>query len=161
MLFRSVMRAGRIEQVGAPQEIYGRPRTRYIASFIGETNFLPARRLNPTGWRYAMFEVPGGWRLAVPNDRAAGAAEQCTLAFRPHDIELSVSEGGPTGSCDATLVDVQFTGSVARYVLEIAPGITVQATQPCRAGTVLPTLGMRHRIAVNPDAIWVYPADGA
>ena len=37
----AVMQAGRLEQVGAPLEVYRKPRNRFVASFIGETNFLP------------------------------------------------------------------------------------------------------------------------
>ena len=38
----ALMRQGRIEQLGSPREMYDRPRTQYVADFIGETNLLPA-----------------------------------------------------------------------------------------------------------------------
>ena len=39
----ALMRGGRIEQLGPPRELYDRPRSRYVADFIGETNLLPSR----------------------------------------------------------------------------------------------------------------------
>ena len=65
----AVMNAGRIEQVGAPTEIYERPRTRFVADFIGEINLLDAppaaRALRPEKIRL----------VAEPGARLAGVVE--------------------------------------------------------------------------------------
>jgi spermidine/putrescine transport system ATP-binding protein len=55
-----VMSAGKIQQVGPPREIYTRPVNRFVASFIGETNFLPGRGARAAcGWPAAVVD-PGG-----------------------------------------------------------------------------------------------------
>src|SRR6185437_1392079 len=64
-----VMNAGRIEQVGPPQELYHNPATRFVAGFIGSPamNFLPVRVLNESGLQ---VQLPGGGKLAIPPERA-------------------------------------------------------------------------------------------
>ena len=75
-----VMSSGKLQQVGSPKEIYTRPHNRFVASFIGETNFLPA-----TG-------VSGGVRLATGDvlDIFAPVAtgSKVTLTVRPEQIRL-------------------------------------------------------------------------
>jgi spermidine/putrescine transport system ATP-binding protein len=46
----AVMRAGRVEQVGTPAEVYERPANRFVADFVGEANLLPARRVAARRW---------------------------------------------------------------------------------------------------------------
>ena len=90
-----LMRKGRIEQIGSPREIYDRPRSRYVADFIGETNLL---RGKPFG--------AGEW-----------------ISLRPEAI--TVVEGPvPAGmtSITGTLVDAVYAGSIVKLHLELATG---------------------------------------
>jgi len=75
----AVMNAGRIEQAGTPAEIYGRPRTRFVADFIGEINLFAG------AWRGAEFCLPSG--AVVPAD-AAGRAGPGTIAVRPERLRF-------------------------------------------------------------------------
>jgi spermidine/putrescine transport system ATP-binding protein len=81
-----VMSAGKLQQVGTPKEIYTRPVNRFVASFIGETNFLPAKR-EARGFRLAtghLVEATGG---------AGDLGASVTLTVRPEQIRLrEVSE---------------------------------------------------------------------
>lgn len=79
----AVMRSGRIEQVGLPDEVYERPKTRFVAAFLGRSNFLPARP-HPLG-----AETPlGPLRLKAP------LAREALLAIRPEKIRLYPAQGG-------------------------------------------------------------------
>jgi len=82
----SVMSAGKILQVGSPREIYTQPRNRFVASFIGETNFLPATT------------APGGVKLgsgAFVETGAAPATGAVTVTIRPEQIRIvPVAEAG-------------------------------------------------------------------
>ena len=75
----AVMNAGRIEQAGAPAEIYGRPRTRFVADFIGEINLFAG------AWRDGAFCLPSG--AAVPAE-GAGRAGPGTIAVRPERMRF-------------------------------------------------------------------------
>ncbi|SDE70583.1 spermidine/putrescine transport system ATP-binding protein [Thermus arciformis] len=71
-----VMEAGRLLQVGTPEEVYERPRTRFVAEFLGVANLIPARRVGEG------VETPFGFfPLQVP-------WEEGTLALRPERVEL-------------------------------------------------------------------------
>jgi putative spermidine/putrescine transport system ATP-binding protein len=75
----AVMNAGCIEQAGAPAEIYGRPRTRFVADFIGEINLFAGT------WRDGAFR--SAWGMALPAD-GAGRAGPGTIAVRPERMRF-------------------------------------------------------------------------
>jgi len=95
-----VMRAGRIEQVGRPLDLYNRPANLFVAGFIGapRMNLLPAR-VRAAGPGTVTLDGPGGLSATVAADGSAlKAGDSATLGIRPHDIELS--QGGD-GSLEA------------------------------------------------------------
>jgi multiple sugar transport system ATP-binding protein len=105
-----VMNNGRIEQVGAPQELYHNPKTRFVAGFIGSPamNFIPCRlEQNGAGLKVRVSDTIS---LPVPESRAqryrAAAGRDLVLGLRPeHLTEPRRSEG--TGSSEfAVTLDV-------------------------------------------------------
>ena len=89
-----VMRAGRIEQVGPPLEVYNAPANLFVAGFIGSPrmNLLPVK-IRSASVRELAVEGPGGFtaRIAV-NGSGLKAGEEATLGIRPHDFRMS--DGG-------------------------------------------------------------------
>lgn len=79
----AVMRAGRIEQVAAPEEIFDRPRTEYVADFIGSSNFFDA--------------VAEAGRVPLPDGRdvATDLRGPVRVMARPHNIAMAAGEQGP------------------------------------------------------------------
>ena len=90
----AVMRAGRIEQIGTPSDIYERPESRFVASFIGTSNFICGRVTERRRDCY-LVESDDGILLEVPG--AAPATPAVTLALRPEAIQLSAAGPGPCG----------------------------------------------------------------
>jgi putative spermidine/putrescine transport system ATP-binding protein len=76
----AVMRDGLLEQVDTPERLYDRPRTLFVADFIGTMNVLPARVDRPAG-----ALVAGPWRLPLPDPGWPDGAE-VSLAVRPEDF---------------------------------------------------------------------------
>jgi len=145
----AVMSAGHVEQIGSPADIFYRPRTRFVASFIGESNFVPAEAVAD-----GVYAVPGGGRFNVPAARAAELGRKAEIAFRSHDITI----GAPiNGGWTATVVDAQFYGATTRLVLDLGDGKTVQAASTGHAGSVPPPVGTRVGLALPPDAFWIFP----
>lgn len=110
-----VMSAGKLQQVGSPKEIYTRPVNRFVASFIGETNFLQAT------------VVPGGVRLATGDvvevaTRRPGAV---TLTIRPEQVRL-VAAGEP-GAIAAVVKFQVYFGTDTHCHLALADGTEVVA----------------------------------
>ena len=104
-----VMNAGRIEQIGAPAELYARPATRFVAGFIGTPamNFVPCR-LAANGAGLAV-ELDGGARLAVPRSLEsayrAHAGRELVLGLRPEHLGERAA-GAPAEAALALDVDV-------------------------------------------------------
>ncbi len=91
-----VLRAGRIEQVGTPMDLYHRPANAFVAGFIGSPrmNLVPAR-VTSVGAAVGV-ELPGGGRLDVPA-QADGVAvgDEVTLGVRPEHLLVGRRDGGP------------------------------------------------------------------
>jgi spermidine/putrescine transport system ATP-binding protein len=116
-----VMSAGKIQQIGSPRDIYTRPVNRFVASFIGETNFLPARiedgvAVLATGDRVA---------VAVEGVQLADQGRKVTLAIRPEQIRLA--EAGEPDTIRATIRDQVYFGTDTHAHLVLADGSEVVA----------------------------------
>ncbi|QFU17517.1 ABC transporter ATP-binding protein [Microvirga thermotolerans] len=106
-----LMNAGRIEQVGSPQEIYAAPRTSFASDFMGSANLVPAHVAD------GVAALPGGGRLAVMSGaRADGAAK---LVLRQEDLRM-LPAGTQIGNAFIATVDTRiFLGARIRYVLRV------------------------------------------
>jgi len=133
----AVMNAGRIDQIGRPSEIYNRPRTRFVADFIGEINLFEGE------WRDGAF-VSNGVTLPAPSGRGRG-----TLAIRPERVRLTEGEAVLTGRIEIeTFVSGQM---VYRVVLDDGRHVIVKRVDH-GAG---PAVGALAGLGWNPDDVVV------
>ena len=113
----AVMENGRIVQQGDPRSIYLRPATRFVAEFIGSTNFVPGTVAR--GGPDALVEIEGGsLRCALPNGLAAGA--RVLVSIRPEDVVLRAAGGAGAGEANripGRVVEQIFLGSLADHVI--------------------------------------------
>jgi len=111
----AVMRAGVIEQFGTPTEIYERPVSRFVASFIGTSNFFSGK---VTG-RHAggfMVESEDGVRLGL--NGVPPSEPGVTVALRPEGIQLSVAKGdAPANAMRTTVEQIVYRGLSTHYLL--------------------------------------------
>ncbi|MBN9061668.1 MAG: ABC transporter ATP-binding protein [Rhizobiales bacterium] len=149
----AVMRAGRFEQVSTPHEIYNNPKTRFVASFIGENNFLPARRLGKDGPDRVALETPGG-RLVVKRQGEFTDSDVVDIAIRPQDID--VAPAGASGDLTGALVDIQFLGGTVRYAFDLGEGHVIQVAKYSRSNSALPEIGARRGLTIAPDAVRLF-----
>jgi ABC-type sugar transport system ATPase subunit len=84
----AVMNAGVLEQMDAPEEIYARPATLFVATFIGTMSRLDAT-FDPAGWLRA-----GPFLLPVPSGVSLRAGQTVVVGIRPEDLELSADTDG-------------------------------------------------------------------
>jgi putative spermidine/putrescine transport system ATP-binding protein len=111
-----VMNAGNIEQLGAPHEIYNKPATRFVATFVGQLNSLEATVLDPAAKTVSI----DGQSVTIPQLPANAAANAAiTLTLRPEVAAIGAREGNDI-TLTGTIADVTFLGSVIR--LRIALG---------------------------------------
>ena len=82
-----VMNGGRIEQIGTPEEIYNRPRSRFVADFVGSANLIEGKVRGPSASNGTlMFEAEGGVQLEVVASDASHRARHRGAAARPTSI---------------------------------------------------------------------------
>jgi putative spermidine/putrescine transport system ATP-binding protein len=127
----AVMNGGRVEQVGTPGEIYERPRTRFVADFIGEINLFDG------AWVDGRFQTGDGRTLpAVPPTAArAGAA---TLAVRPENVALVESDAGIlVGRIDT----INYLGDQTLHRIITAEGRPLLAKEPNRGDRMVRQIG--------------------
>lgn len=115
----AVMFRGRIEQLGAPRAIYQKPRTRFVAEFIGETNFVTAHLRSAVGADGCadVESALGSWRASVPASARDGS--EILLSIRPESIRVTnASQGGAgvRGKC----TESTYLGSHAQHVVEVS-----------------------------------------
>jgi putative spermidine/putrescine transport system ATP-binding protein/spermidine/putrescine transport system ATP-binding protein len=124
-----VMNHGTKEQEGPPQEVYDRPRTRFVADFLGHSNFLEGM-LDEAAGGLARLRLPQGLSLMVPApaERAPGPA---TVVLRAEKLQLhrvhddNKDERGDS-TFDAVVTTLDYQGTTVRYFLE-AGGLRLQA----------------------------------
>ncbi len=105
-----VMHEGKADQIGTPFDIYNRPASRFVASFVGTLNMLEARVTDPQ-LNHADL---GGAIITVPQSLAAHKqGDMVTLALRPEAISLETSPARDS-KAEVIVQDVHFLGSVIR-----------------------------------------------
>ncbi len=83
----AVMSQGKVLQVGSPTEIYERPTCKFVADFIGETNFIDGKVIE-NGGNYATIQTPDGLKLRGITPRPVTMGEVATLSIRPEKAQL-------------------------------------------------------------------------
>ena len=118
----AVMNQGRLLQVGDPSSIYEKPATRFVADFIGETNFLSARVLKASNGS-VLVEAAGREMLAQWMNGHATVGEAVTLTVRPERITLSSANGGHrNGRLHGIAQDVTYLGTDTLYRVGLQSG---------------------------------------
>jgi ABC-type Fe3+/spermidine/putrescine transport system ATPase subunit len=125
-----VMNAGRIEQMGAPQEIYDRPVSRFVADFVGAANLLPGRVLGVEAG-IARFETAGGLMLAAAE--VPGASVMTTVAVRPSYVHLGAAPVGATNMVRGRVQRRLFHGDFNEYVIAWPAGTLIVRRPPTEA----------------------------
>lgn len=114
----AVMDGGRVLQIDTPEAIYERPATRFVANFIGTSNFL-------TGTLGGRLGVDGLGNIPVPDDHGQPDGARVHLAVRPENVRLGRRGAEPEGCpfrVDATLQQIVYLGNATRYHLTLVNG---------------------------------------
>jgi len=132
-----VMRAGRLEQLASPTDVYSRPESAFVAEFVGLTNRIPA--------------VVSGGRVQVLGVSVPVVGEA---------IVLGTATGAPADAAgvDASVLAASFLGPISRLTVTLPDGRIVMAQLPTSLATEFPA-GGPVRVSVRPDPVPVAPAD--
>ena len=141
----AVMKSGKLQQAGTPEMLYKHPASRFVADFIGESNFLPAtvESVNPSMITLKTPVVPMLASTAAQK-KSVTAQQKVLVAFRPEAIALS--GGGPLfNRIDGRRISTTYLGEMAEHVVQLGGGSAGGAGQRVKAYEMNP----RH---VKPDA---------
>ncbi len=127
----AVMNQGHVEQVGAPAEVYEAPSSRFVAAFIGDTNFLHCTvaeskatetsdtKINGT---YSQLATEGFPAMRVFNDRPVVTGDKVQLSIRPEKISISLYRPEVSSMhnlCQGVVEDIIYMGSSTKYWVKV------------------------------------------
>jgi putative spermidine/putrescine transport system ATP-binding protein len=146
-----VMFDGEIAQLGSPEEIYARPRTRRVARFIGRANFLEGtldRRIDAS--TFGVMTDIGLVRAHGDADLRPGA--RVSVAVRPEAVELRASVPGSEPAYACTVEKTYFLGGAIDHILRCDGGIEMLAqTSPGRGVAT----GCKAHFTIDSDHAWI------
>jgi ABC-type Fe3+/spermidine/putrescine transport system ATPase subunit len=138
----AVMRDGRIEQLGSPQDIYDHPRTEFVARFLGRCSVIEGRVVADNGGMVQAETSALGLVLATGT---AVSGAMVRLALRPE--ALCLDETSPSR---ARVIDAVFTGNAIRLTLTSADGTGLELDLP--RGAPVPAIGTDAGLRLPPGA---------
>jgi spermidine/putrescine transport system ATP-binding protein len=159
----AVMRHGRIEQLGAPEELYERPRTDFVAGFLGVSNLLDAEVAGKSD-RFTDLRLADGTMLRAPSAAMNGGAK-VRIGVRPEKLRvLAIGEGHSDAAApdanaiEGTVFDASYIGVSTQYIVETPDGhkltVYAQNLETSGAGEVLGD-GQRVRLTWKPQHTFV------
>ena len=113
----AVMDMGRVAQVGGPRELYTRPGSRFVADFLGETNFIHAEVLEPRGNQLRLGTAAGQLRSTAYDHEHTPTSGNVTCSVRPEALRI-VESKTPT-SLSGKLIESIYLGEMAQHLVEI------------------------------------------
>jgi iron(III) transport system ATP-binding protein len=120
----AVMNAGKIEQAGSPEDIYDRPRSEFVARFIGSSNVIKGRALDDCHLSAA------GSTLRCSGGKFAAGGEGAA-AIRQHAVRLSAKKPDATENVlPGTVVRQVFLGASRDYLVEVGDGTQLRVVAP-------------------------------
>jgi iron(III) transport system ATP-binding protein len=157
----AVMNAGRVEQVGTPREVYRRPVNRFVAEFIGETNFIPGKIARASS-TVASIETPVGHLLALNPAQAFREGANVLCCIRPEALAFASEHATVDNHVDAVIENVIYLGDQEQYQVRLDGGggaewshVKITVLNP---GEPQRVPGQRVTIFLNPEDIAVLPA---
>jgi len=138
-----VMNRGRIEQAGEPAELYERPRTAFVANFLGVSNLLAGTVAGPEAVR-----LDGGEVLKVDRAVLNGRTGAVSVGIRPEKIRI---DGDDVNTIAGTIVERAYVGVSTQYVVQTPMGQVSVYVQG--AGSHSP--GEQLQLSFSPDATFV------
>jgi spermidine/putrescine transport system ATP-binding protein len=146
----AVMEAGHILQIGSPRDIYERPANRFVAGFIGESNFLEGRVV--AGGPPARILLDGGQELLADIADCPGTGEAATIAVRPEYVLLGAAEA--PGALRGTISNLIYFGTDMHCHVQLDGGEELVARIPAGlSGREKPEAGTIAGVSFAPGAL--------
>lgn len=149
----AVLREGDIKQAGPPRLLYERPQSRFVADFLGETNFLAATVASADD-AVVTLETPVGPLASAAGLETSPRGGNVTCSIRPEALRV-VDEPGGRNVLTGKRVQTIYLGEVAQYLVELDDGTVVRVLEmhPSHLGEPGDILHM----AIKPEDVVLLP----
>jgi ABC-type Fe3+/spermidine/putrescine transport system ATPase subunit len=160
----AVMQGGRIEQVGSPDELYDRPVSRFVADFLGDSNFLDAIAVSAEGdgrWR---CRAAGGLEFSGVGAVPLEAGQSITAGVRPEKLvqaEDAAALGPGANTCKGLVEEAIYVGDATRYRVGLGSDGAVTIKVPNRVSARPLATGAAVALAWSPDDTRLFPCADA
>ncbi|MEU9171977.1 ABC transporter ATP-binding protein [Streptomyces sp. NPDC048420] len=148
----AVMRDGRIDQFDTPRELFERPRTPFVADFLGAANFLPGQLEQQTSGHALVRLDSGGLLKARPQAAVEGA--RVRAAVQPGRLALCPPD---EGFCTGTVETVTYVGTLVRVTVRPVGGAETELVRLELPAGRAPAPGERIGLTADPDNVSVFP----
>jgi len=156
----AVMRAGKIVQTGTPGDLYHHPGSRFVAEFLGETNFVGGTLLDSTPAGSRIRTDAGELRSARPAPTGLSVGSPVAVSLRPEALRLTWTTAPGENALGGRVVDTTYLGEIAQHTVEIASPaahtrLKVAQLNPGPAAT---QAGVAATVWVDPADVVLLPA---
>jgi len=145
----AVMSGGRIEQLGAPSELYERPATAFVAGFLGVSNLLYGTVSGGDSIR-----LDAGGELRVSRTALAGKSGRVAAGVRPEKIRIGPAE---LNRLDGRVTERAYVGVATQYMVDTAHGPIQVYVQNLEPGVQDGLPGGSVTVSFSPEAVFVVP----
>jgi len=148
----AIIRRGHFVQIGSPNELYERPATRFVADFLGKSNFIPGKvaQVNKDGFNYITGE--NVYRQSSDADTVC-SDEEVLIAIRPEKIAISESPPGEAANCiNGEIKTWNYFGSNFQATVQTDNLGELTVLAPAWRSPVEPANGLRVWLSWDPDA---------
>jgi iron(III) transport system ATP-binding protein len=147
----AVLRDGRVEQLGTPRAVYRSPANRFVADFIGETNWFEGRILDRSPAEWTVETEAGVLHVAAAQNQAM--TEKVWLGFRPEAVAMGPA---PLNTLQGRITQVTYLGEIEQYRLELPSRLQIKAFE--QNPRDLRQVGAWLSVHVHPQNFLVLPA---
>ncbi|MGP4805149.1 ABC transporter ATP-binding protein [Agrobacterium cavarae] len=154
----AVLSSGEIMQVGTPHEVYNRPANRFVANFVGETNFFLGRGLGWDGGG-SMIDLQGIGAVAIPTDEAIPAGASVSIVVRPEHLRIFPLSHGSDGQLKGCVRTISFCGPETQYTVELSNGSGLVLVRRYNTPDENPSIAIGDEVSVKftPNTAQVLP----
>ena len=148
----AVFDRGAVIQIGTPAEVYRRPRTRFVAEFVGAANLLPGRVERAAGG--CLIRIGDGVALHVA-DAPGGDGARVLCVVRPEAIRRAAADTREPNRLGATVASAVYLGGRHECELTLGGGLLLRAELTTHSGADAPQPGETLTVAVAPEDVVV------
>lgn len=154
----AVMKDGKVQQIGRPHEIYLTPSNKFVASFIGSTNFLKGMVSNSKDPENTELSVEG---VAMTSRFRKAHSGEVLYSVRPKQVRLhAADEVGKRGLIQGKILESTFLGQTVTYKIELASGTLIDAHEHSVSFHNLKSDGDIVAVDLNPDQSVIFDVSG-